>query len=45
MRKKLSRDHPNASVAEIEEKLSAWLSERPGAEHGDSPGTLRDLDR
>ena len=35
MRQKLRRTFPSASEAEIEVKLSAWLSERPGAEHGD----------
>jgi hypothetical protein len=41
MRQKLRRDHPHASEAEIEDRLSAWLSERPGAEHGDAPGRMR----
>ena len=43
MRQKLRRDYPHASEAEIEEKLSAWLSERPGADHGDAPGRLRGI--
>jgi hypothetical protein len=45
MRQKLRREHPDASEAEIDEKLSAWLSERPGAEYGDAPGRRRMLAR
>ncbi len=45
MRQKLRRTYPNASEAEIEAKVWAWLSERPGAEHGDAPGRRRDLVR
>ena len=41
MRQNLRRTHPAASEAEIESKLSAWLLERPGAEHGDAPGKPR----
>ena len=38
MRQKLRREHPDATDREIEEKLLAWLCERPGAEHGDAVG-------
>jgi Rv0078B-related antitoxin len=38
MRQKLRRRQPNASPAEIEAGIVAWLSERPGAEDGDAPG-------
>jgi hypothetical protein len=38
MRQRLRREHPDLSEREIEQRLVAWLRERPGAEHGDSPG-------
>ena len=38
MRQNLRRLHPDASEAEIERRLVAWLQERPGAEHGDANG-------
>lgn len=38
MRQKLRREHPDWSEAEVEARLSAWLQERPGAEHGDAAG-------
>jgi hypothetical protein len=41
MRQKLRRTHPDAPEAEIEAMLSAWLLDRPGAEHGDAPGKVR----
>jgi hypothetical protein len=41
MRQKLRRTFPNASEDEIEEKVQAWLAERPGAEYGDAPGKPR----
>jgi hypothetical protein len=41
MRQNLKRMHPAASEEEIEAMVSAWLLERPGAEHGDAPGKLR----
>lgn len=37
-RQSLRRSHPEASEGEIERRLQHWLHERPGAEHGDSPG-------
>ncbi len=43
MRQKLRRTYPAASELEIEAKILAWLSKRPGAEHGDAPGKRRDL--
>ena len=43
MRQNLRRKYPGASEAEIEARLSAWLLERPGAEHGDAPERLRNL--
>lgn len=42
MRQNLVRRFPTASAAEIEDRLVAWLRERPGAEIGDAigqPGT------
>jgi hypothetical protein len=41
MRQTLRRTYPAASESEVEAKLSAWLSERPGAEFGDAPGKVR----
>ncbi len=38
MRQNLRRSFPDASDAEIEARLLEWLSQRPGAEHGDAPG-------
>ncbi len=38
MRQNLRRRHPEASAAEIEEMLWAWLMRRPGAEYGDGVG-------
>jgi hypothetical protein len=39
----LQRRHPELRASEIEEKLQAWLTDRPGAEHGDGEGTPRTL--
>ncbi len=38
MRQKLRREHPGLAEVEIEARIRAWLSERPGAEFGDSVG-------
>jgi hypothetical protein len=38
MRQTLRRRFPEASDAEIERRIDAWLHERPGAEDGDAPG-------
>jgi len=38
MRQNLKRRHPGARDEEIEKRLRAWMSERPGAEHGDGVG-------
>lgn len=43
MRANLRRRHPSASGSEIEAMLRNWLTQRPGAEHGDSPGRARVL--
>lgn len=43
MRQNLRRDQPGASERDIDERLSQWLRERPGAASGDSPGTLVDI--
>jgi len=37
MRQNLRRRHPEASDAEVEERLRAWLLDRPA----DAPGTVR----
>ena len=42
MRQKLRRDDPKATEDEIHARFTAWLHNRPGAEHGDGwghPGT------
>lgn len=41
MRQNLRGRHPEAAPREIEERLTAWLSERPGAEAGDAVGVSR----
>jgi len=38
MRQNLRRKFPEATEAEIEERLTNWLRHRPGAEQGDSSG-------
>lgn len=38
MRQNLIRRLPGATPEEIEERLVAWLHDRPGAEHGDAEG-------
>jgi len=38
MRQNLRRRFPDATPAEIEDRLTIWLHERPGAEHGDAVG-------
>jgi len=40
MRQRLKRLYPNESAAEIEERITAWLHERPGAEAGDAVGRV-----
>ncbi len=40
MRATLRRRHPDLDDEEIEQRLSQWLRVRPGAEHGDAPGTV-----
>jgi len=42
MRQNLRRRHPVESDLEIEARLVEWLRTRPGAEHGDAVGRLRD---
>lgn len=44
-RASLRREHPAASDEEIDARLRAWVSTRPGAEHGDAVGRPRPLDR
>jgi hypothetical protein len=38
MRQNLRRQFPDASPAEIQARLNAWLRQRPGAEFGDGVG-------
>ena len=40
MRQKLRRQDPDATEEQIQERLVAWLQERPGAEHGDAVGRV-----
>lgn len=42
MRQNLRRSNPDADEQEITRRLSTWLRERPGAEHGDCPGRAVD---
>ena len=35
MRQNLERRHPDADREEVEQRLTAWLHERPGAELGE----------
>lgn len=39
LRQRLRRKHPQATEAELDAKVAAWLAHRPGAEHGDAEGT------
>jgi hypothetical protein len=41
MRLKLARANPALTADEIEELLTRWLRQRPGAERGDCPGPSR----
>lgn len=43
-RQSFRRAHPEATETEIESMIIAWLRERPGAPHGDSPGRRISLD-
>ena len=38
-------DHPEATEAEVDAVVQAWLSHRPGAEFGDAEGVPGDLAR
>jgi hypothetical protein len=45
MRQNLRRKFPEASESEIETRLRAWVSDRPGAELGDGVGRPVDWPR
>jgi hypothetical protein len=45
MRQNLRRANPGLTDAEIEGRLTTWLSERPGAEFGDAAGRRVDWPR
>lgn len=45
MRQNLRRRHPELSEVELDERVQAWVRERPGAPHGDAVGTPVDLPR
>jgi hypothetical protein len=36
-RQAIRRAEPGLTEAEVERRLSHWLQDRPGAEHGDGP--------
>jgi hypothetical protein len=38
VRARFRREHPEWGDAELDERVLAWLHERPGAEHGDAEG-------
>lgn len=40
MRQNLKRRNPDADEEEIDRLLRAWMSKRPGAEHGDGVGKV-----
>jgi hypothetical protein len=40
VRARLRREHPEWTDQELDERVLAWLHERPGAEHGDAEGIL-----
>ena len=42
MRQTLRRRFPEASERTIADALARWLLERPGAEHGDASGRVRE---
>ena len=42
MRQTLRRRFPTASDRAIADALAMWLLERPGAEHGDAAGRVRE---
>jgi hypothetical protein len=42
LRTRLRREQPDLRDEEIEEALRIWMLRRPGAEHGDSVGRLRE---
>lgn len=44
MRQNLRRRHPEADHEAIERLLHEWLLDRPGAESGDCPGRVVDLE-
>jgi hypothetical protein len=44
MRARLRREHPDEDETAIERRLAQWLHTRPGAEHGDGEGRLREPD-
>ena len=43
MRQNLRRRHPDASDEDVDELVREWLLERPGAESGDCPGRVIDV--
>lgn len=45
MRANLRRRHPAATAEEIEDLLTHWYAQRPGAEHGDGEGIPIDLSK
>ena len=42
MRQNIRRSFPEATPEEVDRRLQEWLLTRPGAEHGDCEGRLRE---
>jgi hypothetical protein len=40
-RAQIRRTMADADAGEVERRVTAWLQDRPGAEHGDTVGELR----
>jgi hypothetical protein len=41
LRQRVRRQHPQATEADIDARVTEWLQRRPGAEGGDCPGRVR----
>jgi len=38
LRRRLQRDQPDITDAQLDDAIRAWLHDRPGAKHGDAVG-------
>jgi hypothetical protein len=43
LRARLRREHPKWTRRQVEARVVEWRLQRPGAEHGDTVGTVREL--